>query len=279
MMVTSVYCWDSKKHDAANKNAERHKVLSQRAREYGRVPWIIGGDWNQPTEVPRFTGLSPTIVSTGEPTFENKTCIDWYAVSNGLGRMVGTKVYHDSTLHGHKPVEMIIMRTPDDMLGKKLFTPHPFDGILKKQAKQNPPEEGTYYELNGTLEDQWEVWNRTSEVTLANKEGKHEQKYFGRGMEPRMVPNTVSAPRDSKGFAVTADIDKLQVFVNRTARLNWLKDKELTDTHEYRTLSGKIIRAKTDDPLLEAPLLSIKERMAELKNSSDKKERRDGKSG
>ena len=38
LMVTSVYCWDSKKHDAANKNAERHKVLSQRAREYGRVP-------------------------------------------------------------------------------------------------------------------------------------------------------------------------------------------------------------------------------------------------
>ena len=98
-------------------------------------------------------------------------------------------------------------------------------------------------------------------------------------MEPRMVPNTVSAPRDREGFAVTADINKLQVFVNRSARLNWLEDKERTDTHEYRTLSAKIIRAKTDDPLLEAPLLSIKERMAELKNSSDKKERRDGKSG
>ena len=63
-----------------------------------------------------------------------------------------------------------------------------------------------------------------------------------------MVPNTVSAPRDSEGFAVTADIDKLQVFVNRTARLTWLKDKELTDTHEYRTLSEKISRAKTEDP-------------------------------
>ena len=93
------------------------------------------------------------------------------------------------------------------------------------------------------------------------------------------MPNTVSAPRDSEGFAVTADIDKLQVFVNRTARLTWLKDKELTDTHEYRTLSEKISRAKTEEPLLEAPLQSIKERMAELKNSSDRKERRVGKSG
>ena len=83
-------------------------------------------------------------------------------------------------------------------------------------------------------------------MTLANKEGKHDLKYFGRGMEPRMVQNTVSAPRDSEGFAVTADIDKLQVFVNRTARLNWLKDKELTDTHEYRTLSGKsLVRRRT----------------------------------
>ena len=73
-------------------------------------------------------------------------------------------------------------------------------------------------------------------------------------MEPRMVPNTVSAPRDSEGFAVTAEIDKLQVFVNRTARMNWLRDKELTGTHEFRTLTEKISRAKTEDPLLEAPL-------------------------
>ena len=74
---------------------------------------------------------------------------------------------------------------------------------------------------------------------MANKEGKHDLKYFGRGMEPRMVPNTVSAPRDNEGFAVTAEIDKLQVFVNRTARMNWLRDKELTGTHEFRTLTEK----------------------------------------
>ena len=85
------------KHEAASRNAERHKLLSQRVREYGRVPWIIGGDWNQPTDVPRFSGINPTIVSSGEPAFDNKTCIDWFAVSNGLGRVVGTKVYHDST--------------------------------------------------------------------------------------------------------------------------------------------------------------------------------------
>ena len=67
-------------------------------------------------------------------------------------------------------------------------------------------------------------------------------KYFGRGMAPRMVPNTVSAPRDSEGFAVTAEIDKL------TTRVAWLKDKELTATHEYRALTEKLSRAKTEDP-------------------------------
>ena len=136
LMITSIYCWDSMKHDAANRNAERHKLLSQRAREYGRVPWIIGGDWNQPTEIPRFSGISPTIVSSGEPAFEDKTCIDWFAVSNGLGRMVGTKVYHDTTLHGHRPVEMVIMRTPDECLGYKLQAPHPFEGVPKRKPSK-----------------------------------------------------------------------------------------------------------------------------------------------
>ena len=84
-------------------------------------------------------------------------------------------------------------------------------------------------------------------------------------MEPRMAPNTVSAPRDSEGFAVTAGIDKLQVFVNRSTRANWLKDRELTGTHEFRTLSDRLAQAKAEEPGLSEPLNTIKERMAKLK--------------
>ena len=111
-----------------------------------------------------------------------------------------------------------------------------------------------------------ENWNRTSEVTLANKEGKHDLKFFGRGMEPRMVPNTVSAPRDSEGFAVSAEIGRLQVFVNWSTRAAWLRDKELTGTREFRTLTDRLSQARAEDPVLDAPLDSIIQRMAELKN-------------
>ena len=123
--------------------------------------------------------------------------------------MTGTKVYHDSTMHGHKPVEMIIQRTPEHLLGYRLDMPRPFEGVPKKDAKQWNTPEGEPYNLTGTLEQQWEVWNRTAELTVARKEDKQHLKYFGRGMEPELVKNKVAARQDGSGCAVTKEIDEI----------------------------------------------------------------------
>jgi len=158
-----------------------------------------GGDCNQAPETPSFLGIRPTIVSIGEPTLKQETCIDWFAVSIGIDRMVSTKVFHETATQGHKPVQMVIQRTSDKLLGVRLQKARAFEGVQKKEATEWEVPEGQPYQLTGSLEDQWTMWNRASENTLSRREDKHDEEYFGRGLEPDMVPDTVSAPRDVQG--------------------------------------------------------------------------------
>ena len=71
---------------------------------------------------------------------------------------------------------------------------------------------------------------------MAKREDKQHLGYFGRGMEPNLVKNTVAARQDSYGCAINKEIDEMQVYLNMTGRRNWLKDRGLVNLREYQTL-------------------------------------------
>ena len=141
--------------------------------------------------------------------------------------------------------------------------PKPFEGVPRKDAKQWNTPAGEAYNLTGTLEQQWEDWNRAAELTVAKREDKQHLCYFGRGMEPNLVKNTVAAKQDSDGCAINKEIDEMQLYLNMTGRRNWLKDRGLVNLHEYQTLDKRTRDAEDSNENLRLPLEQIKARLAD----------------
>eukprot|EP00972_Heterocapsa_arctica_P091943 13559967-Heterocapsa_arctica.AAC.1 len=92
-----------------NKSEEGNKVLRGRVGRHfssiGRVPWVVGGDWNlQPGEF-TIEGASCTAayVEPGAPTCITGSAVDWFMVSAGLANGAESKVQRDAAVDKHKP--------------------------------------------------------------------------------------------------------------------------------------------------------------------------------
>ena len=71
LRIYGIYGFDSGKANAFQKNAGLHSRISGMIAESGRVPWIIGGDWNQDPSQPRMIGHTKAYVaSEGVPTVD-----------------------------------------------------------------------------------------------------------------------------------------------------------------------------------------------------------------
>eukprot|EP00972_Heterocapsa_arctica_P028180 4145630-Heterocapsa_arctica.AAC.1 len=57
-------------------------------------------------------------------------------------------------------------------MGSRIKRPMDFQGITRKEAKQNMPTDGTFTLEGGNLNQKWKHWNEASEEYLAQKEGK-----------------------------------------------------------------------------------------------------------
>ena len=72
---------------------QNHKLQTEAQQELqglGRVPWIIGGDWNQEaTQVELTWEIGGEIARTGSATQEHGRELDWFMVSRAMQEIGG----------------------------------------------------------------------------------------------------------------------------------------------------------------------------------------------
>eukprot|EP00972_Heterocapsa_arctica_P004295 638977-Heterocapsa_arctica.AAC.1 len=67
-------------------------------------------------------------------------------------------------------------------MGSIIKIPMDFQGITRKEAKNNMPTDGKFELTGKDINETWRKWNEASEQYLAQKEGKAREYYYGRGM-------------------------------------------------------------------------------------------------
>eukprot|EP00972_Heterocapsa_arctica_P008118 1187280-Heterocapsa_arctica.AAC.1 len=66
-------------------------------------------------------------------------------------------------------------------MGSIIKRPMHFQGITRKEAKNNMPTDGKFKFKGKDIDEKWRLWNEASEEYLAQKEGKTGDEYYGRG--------------------------------------------------------------------------------------------------
>eukprot|EP00972_Heterocapsa_arctica_P078616 11593950-Heterocapsa_arctica.AAC.1 len=66
-------------------------------------------------------------------------------------------------------------------MGSRIKLPVDFQGIIRKEANNENPTEGTFIMKGKNLNQKWKRWNESSEEHLAQKQGKTDEEYYGRG--------------------------------------------------------------------------------------------------
>eukprot|EP00972_Heterocapsa_arctica_P065232 9630788-Heterocapsa_arctica.AAC.1 len=66
-------------------------------------------------------------------------------------------------------------------MGSIIKRPMDFQGMIKKEAKNNMLTDGKFKLEGKDIDEQWKLWNEASEDYLAQKEGKTGDEYYGRG--------------------------------------------------------------------------------------------------
>eukprot|EP00972_Heterocapsa_arctica_P076435 11274648-Heterocapsa_arctica.AAC.1 len=85
-------------------------------------------------------------------------------------------------------------------MGSRIKRPVDFQGLTRKEAKNEMPTDGTFILKGSNLNQQWKHWNESSEEYLAQKEGKSGEEYYGRGM-PIQYVKTPSLRHKTKTMA------------------------------------------------------------------------------
>eukprot|EP00972_Heterocapsa_arctica_P098716 14567115-Heterocapsa_arctica.AAC.1 len=81
-------------------------------------------------------------------------------------------------------------------MGSRIKRPVDFQGIIRKEANNNMPTDGSFTLEGANLNQKWKHCNEASEEYLAQKEGKTGEEYYSRGRPIQYVKNTISAPQD-----------------------------------------------------------------------------------
>jgi hypothetical protein len=160
---------------------EGNKVLRDRISEHlaqiGRVPWIIGGDWNvEPGTftLEKYCGKAAFVAPITHTYSRDGTTskLDWFLVCPELSNSAQALVNNDTHIQGHSPVRITIGGKLSEDMGSRIKRPTDFQGITRKEAKNNMPTDGKYKLVGETINDKWTHWNEASEEYLAQKEGK-----------------------------------------------------------------------------------------------------------
>eukprot|EP00972_Heterocapsa_arctica_P065620 9683669-Heterocapsa_arctica.AAC.1 len=111
----------------------------------------------------------------GASTCHTGNTLDWFIVSGGLALSAEAKVEGDTPIYAHYPVKL---------------------RIGEKKPELEVPE-GEFIRKEGTLDEDWQIWNESSGNYLGQVEGTLGQEHEGRGQQLTYVKNAKSAPQDN----------------------------------------------------------------------------------
>eukprot|EP00972_Heterocapsa_arctica_P107021 15765664-Heterocapsa_arctica.AAC.1 len=105
----------------------------------GRVPWVVGGDWNLLPGEFTIEGASSTAayVEPGAPTCitgRTGSTIDWFMVSAGLANGAESMFENDAAVCKRKPVRLKIGGRFSDDMGTKIRRPVSLQEMTRKEA-------------------------------------------------------------------------------------------------------------------------------------------------
>ena len=263
MHLYSVYGYDCGKEDAAGKNRAFHRSISQEITRIGRVPWIMGGDWNiTPAEIHLGNVGGLTVLSPGTATADTGSELDWFITNMDYGVKKTPEILYDAGVTVHRPVIMEVPRSINGDLGSRLKRPRAFKGVLKSELKGFEPEPGPVVTLPGDHQDRWREWNEVAEKWLAEKEEAEGDEYRGRGTELGYIKNTVSAPQVGEdAIAGSAEVKSLLSVVNTIQRLMYLEREGKDGGEEAAALRRRL--SHIDD--LSAAAIGHRQKIDELR--------------
>ena len=191
LRLTSVYLADSTCPQADGINMEIAQTLAQELREEGRVPFVVGGDWNCEPETGQcwWTGPGKLVAPREATTRFPKTTFDKFVVGAGL-RQATAAANPEWVVEGHRGVTLHASGWQGNQLGRRQMPPRPVD--LKR-----PPGEAGLDQTRIESEADYLSWTYQADRWLVRAYGDPQQKGAVRGYAPRMVDDTLGAPRIS----------------------------------------------------------------------------------
>ena len=227
---------------AAQKNRVLQRTIGGEISRLGRVPWVIGGDWNAtPDEVCVGNVGGAAMISTETATHEKGRILDWFLTNMDIDGGTAVEAKDDAGVTGHLPVIMTIKRKIKGDLGTRLRRPRAFEGVTKADIKDYTPEKGERIDIGGTLDQQWRQWNDHAERHLMSKEGLDQKEYTGRGARMGRVENTTSAPQMGEdGIAGTGEVKAILTDLNKLQRYKYLQRSQKDDTDEAKVLRSRL---------------------------------------
>ena len=191
--MVNLYRFDCKQEGYLEKNEELQKSIGTDLQRLGRVPWVIGGDWNmEPEQIQGTWELGSKVVRTHQMTHSHGQELDWF-LTNRLTPIANVEQVQEQPFVGHHAIQMNLLKPKDWDLGKSL-----------KQIKQvdTGTDNGTTYKdehwdyKEGTDQDgRWYQWTTQAEDWLLNKYecNKQEGVRFGTQICPAKFRETATS--------------------------------------------------------------------------------------
>eukprot|EP00972_Heterocapsa_arctica_P080944 11928951-Heterocapsa_arctica.AAC.1 len=114
--------------------------------QLGRVPWLIGGDWDMApgTFTLEGTSSSAAYIDPEESTCHTGNTLDWYMVSGGLALSAEIKVDQDTHIYAHYPVILRVGGSLSKYMGQRIKRPMAFQGLTREEARTRDTPEGDF---------------------------------------------------------------------------------------------------------------------------------------
>jgi len=210
LRVTSLYLADSTCPNAHGTNFGIAQTLEEELRGEGRVPFVVGGDWNcEPSTGRCWWGGPGRLVAPLEATTRFHKTFDWFVVGAGL-RMATAAAKLEWVVEDHRAVLLEATGWQGNQLGQRQLPARPVDLTLK-------PGDIDYDAEDAARGDDYERWTEQADRWLVQAYGDPQQKGAVRGHKPRRVNNTLGAPQDL-GFGAGNETSRALALRVRRAR-------------------------------------------------------------
>jgi hypothetical protein len=270
----SIYGYDKGQKDLQGQNYydKGNRTIRDRLgcfiKQLGRVPWIIGGDWNMGPGDCVIEGMnsSAAYLDPMGPTCFTGNTLDWFLVSGGLAITAETHVEEDTHIFTHYPVHLKIGGKLSEDLGLRIRRPTELQGKTKKEVKKWDIPEGDFETQTGTIDQNWKRWNEHAENYLCEQEGKTGKEYKGRGQDTTYVRNKIAPPQDdTEGFAITEEMRRTQLKMNRMRKYQMLTHKNKENEEE-----GKLFFQKLEGEVAHEHLKEIEAKLEEMSQTQER---------